>query len=82
MANEPTNGGDGEGMSQSAIDSMVAGLIPGWGGPKCAIDGAVSSCHLAYGLLASGAAEECLDGNCGKPFTARLKGLKTSLTCF
>ncbi len=65
VANEPTNGGDGEGMSQSAIDSMVAALIPGWGGPKCAIDGMITGCNLVSGMLASGAAEECLDGNCG-----------------
>jgi len=55
ISNQPTNGGDGEGMSQSAIDSMVAALIPGWGGPRCKIDGMISSCRLAFGLLSSGA---------------------------
>jgi len=51
-------GGDtGEGMSQSAIDSLVASLVPGWGGPRCAIDGMVTGCRLAFGALSSGAAE-------------------------
>lgn len=30
-SNEPTNGGDSEGMSQSAIDAIVASIIPGVG---------------------------------------------------
>ncbi len=50
-------GGDtGEGISQSAIDSLVASLVPGWGGPRCAIDGMVTGCRLAFGALSSGAA--------------------------
>jgi len=48
-------GGDGEGMSQSAIDRMVAALIPGFGGPTCKVDGMVTGCRLAFGALSSGA---------------------------
>lgn len=46
----------GEGMSQSAIDAMVAALIPGFGGPKCKVDGMITGCRLAFGALSSGAA--------------------------
>jgi YD repeat-containing protein len=45
-----------EGASQSAINAMVAAIIPGWGGPTCKIDGMVTSCRLALGALSSGAA--------------------------
>ncbi|HEY3102465.1 MAG TPA: hypothetical protein VGJ69_02665, partial [Pyrinomonadaceae bacterium] len=55
VSNEPTNGGDGEGMSQSSIDAMVAALIPGWGGPTCKVDGAITGCRFAFGALSSGA---------------------------
>jgi hypothetical protein len=51
----PPSGGDGEGMSQSAINSMVASLMPGFGGPTCKVDGMVTGCRLAFGVLSSGA---------------------------
>jgi len=35
---------------------MVAALIPGWGGPICKVDGMVTGCRLAFGVLSSGAA--------------------------
>jgi hypothetical protein len=54
VSNEPTNGGEGEGMGQAAINAMVASLIPGWGGPTCKVDGMATGCRLAFGLLASG----------------------------
>jgi hypothetical protein len=54
-SNEPTNGGDSEGISQSAIDSIVASIVPGWGGPKCKVDGMLTGCRLAASVLSSGA---------------------------
>src|SRR5207244_1803531 len=54
-SNEPTNGGESEGMSQSAIDAIVASIVPGWGGPKCKVDGMVTGCRLAASVLSSGA---------------------------
>ncbi|HXT64154.1 MAG TPA: hypothetical protein VN696_14040 [Pyrinomonadaceae bacterium] len=57
ISNEPTNGGEGEGYNQAAIDAMVASLFPGFGGPTCKVDGAFSLCHIAFGLLGMGAAD-------------------------
>jgi hypothetical protein len=58
VSNEPTNGGDGAGMSQSSINAMVASIMPGYGGPTCKVDGLVTGCRFAFGMLASGAAEK------------------------
>lgn len=58
-------GGEGQPIdpSQSAIDHMVAQMIPGWGGPKCYVDGALMGCHWAGSLLASGAGEEAVEAS-------------------
>jgi hypothetical protein len=48
-------GGDGEGMSQGAVDARAAQVIPGYGGPQCKVDFTVTSCALAYGVASSGA---------------------------
>jgi hypothetical protein len=60
---DPTEGG----MSQSAIDSMVASLMPGWGGrQQCAVDGLLTGCGFALSLEAGGAADRCgEDDDCG-----------------
>jgi hypothetical protein len=34
---------------------MVASLMPGFGGPTCKVDGMVTGCRLAFGVLSSGA---------------------------
>jgi YD repeat-containing protein len=54
-SNQPTNGGEGGGMGQAAIDAMVASLIPGWGGPKCKVDGMLTGCRFASAVSSSGA---------------------------
>lgn len=54
-ANEPTSGGQSEGMSQSTIDAIVASIVPGWGGPKCKVDFMVTGCRLATSVESSGA---------------------------
>src|SRR5438105_13370084 len=52
-------------MSQSTIDSMVAALMPGWGGQQCSVDGLLTGCAFAMSLEASGAADRCPDDDCG-----------------
>lgn len=54
------------GMSQSAIDSMVASLMPGWGGSQCSVDGQLVGCGLADSLLSGGAASQCPDNECSR----------------
>jgi YD repeat-containing protein len=49
----PAGAGEPPDPSQSAIDHMVAQMIPGYGGPKCYVNGALSGCHWAGSLLNS-----------------------------
>src|SRR5215204_4596334 len=49
------SGGIADGMSQAAVDARAAQLLPGYGGPKCMVDFAVTSCALANGVAESGA---------------------------
>jgi len=81
-SNEPTNGGDSEGMSQSAIDAIVASIVPGWGGPKCKVDGAITGCRLAASVLSSGAGVRVSDNAASGvfiKFTNLTNGQSTSI---
>jgi YD repeat-containing protein len=57
------------GTSQSAIDNMVAALMPGWGGSQCSVDGQLVGCGLAGSLASGGAASPCPDNECSKFLT-------------
>jgi YD repeat-containing protein len=52
---EGGTGDSSEVMGQAAVDRMAAWLLPGYGGPKCKVDFAVTSCALAAGVESSGA---------------------------
>lgn len=50
----PPGFGDGIDPSQSMIDSMVAQMIPGWGGPKCYVNGSLTGCWFAASASGDG----------------------------
>ncbi len=59
----------GGGMSQASIDERVAQLIPGYGGPKCAVDNLLVGCKFALGVGESGAGNINPDSEIADPTT-------------
>jgi YD repeat-containing protein len=59
-AGDPSGGG-----SDSAIEGRVAALMSGYFDMKCSIDGMLTGCAVAGAAVASGAAAECPDNDCG-----------------
>jgi YD repeat-containing protein len=59
LAGEPVDNQNdpGSNRSQAAIDAIVAQIVPGFGGPKCTVDGSVTSCLFAMDWIGAGAAD-------------------------